>query len=513
MKSQGTALTVLLALCGCPGEEPGPLRFHRLNRAEYNNSVRDLLGVSQSPADDFPADDPSLGFDNNAASLSLTPLQFELYERAAEAVVDAAFVEGVPAVAACAPAQENVDTCIMELVETFAPRVWRRPLTGEEQTTLRELGAGEPLELRAKMVVQALLLSPNFIYRIEPVAVPGQSPWLDDEPLAARLSYFLWSSTPDDTLLQAAAAGELSERSGLVDQVERMLDHPRADALIENFAGQWLSFRALDNVFKDAYRFPSFDVALRESMAAESRLVFAEFVRQNRDLRELLTSETSFVDSRLAALYGVPDPGPGFTEVDLGGVERRGILTQAAFLTVQAYPFTTSPARRGRWVLDNLLCQPPPPAPDGVDVPIDPVAGTKRDELAQHRQDPACASCHTALDPIGLAFETYDAIGQRRAHENGEEIDPAGVLPTGETFADARELALLLADDPRMVDCLIEQVLVYALGRGLTADERDTIDDVAEELAQRGYGARDLFVVVAQSDVFRQRVPADAEVE
>lgn len=508
--------TLVLASCSA-SEQPGPKRFHRLNRAEYNNSVRDLLGVALQPADDFPADDPSLGFDNNAASLSLSPLQFELYERAAAKLASRALAPGTTSrdqLLPCADTAEttkHADTCIAELIDELGPRVWRRPLTNEELMALSELGSGEPLAVRAELVVQAMLLSPNFLYRSEPVAAAGETIWLNSHELAARLSYFLWSSTPDDDLLAAAQTGELLDPATLRGQVERMLDDPRAYALITNFGGQWLSFRALDNVFKDAHRYPLFDDELRASMATEAALTFADFVGQNRDLRELLTFETSYIDTRLAELYGVADPGPGFVAVDLAGAERQGILTQAGFLTVHSYPFTTSPARRGRWVLDHLLCQPPAPAPDGVDIPIDPVSGTKREELDAHRQNPACAACHDSLDPLGLAFETYDPIGQLRTLENGEPIDPAGALPSGAPFANARELSTLLADDPRVVDCMIQQVLVYALGRGLTASEHRHIDTLAAELRERGTGARDLFAVVAVSELFRQAAPAAAE--
>ncbi|MGB1013830.1 MAG: DUF1592 domain-containing protein [Nannocystaceae bacterium] len=506
-------LVSTLVLGGCPSTgEPvnRELRFHRLNRAEYNNSIRDLLGISLRPADDFPADDPSLGFDNNAATLSLSPLLVELYERAAEDVAAAALDPEQPTRAqllACNPESDPVETCVRALIDELAPRAWRRPLADEEVDALLALADGETLDTRASLVIQAIFLSPNFLFRVEEVASSDSEELepLGGHELATRLAYFLWSSTPDDELLHAAASGALADPTALESQVRRMLADPRANALIANFGGQWLSFRALDNVFKDASRYPRFDAELRESMRQEAQLFFGDFVVQDRDLRQLLTREQSFVDHRLADLYGVPDPGPGFVSVDLSGAQRGGILTQAAFLAVQSYPFTTSPARRGRWVLDNLLCQPPAPAPDGVDVPLDPMAGTKRDELAQHRLNPACASCHERLDPLGLAFETYDAIGAYREFENDAAIDASGALPDGQEFANAQELSSLLAADPQVVTCIIDQVFVYALGRAIGPEDREALDGMVELLGERGYGARELFVVVATSEVFRSR--------
>ncbi|MCA9694249.1 MAG: DUF1592 domain-containing protein, partial [Myxococcales bacterium] len=383
----------LLVAASCADDEPsGSLRFHRLGRVEYNNSLRDLLGIDGRPADSFPVDPPSHGFDNNAASLAISPLLFELHERAIALAIDEALDPDGPARAglvSCDLEGARAEACARAIVESFAPRAWRRPLSEDERAAVDALVddalAGGSAEEALALALQAILLSPNFLFRIERAAPTSEATPLSEHELAARLSYFLWSSTPDDALLAAADAGALADPERLELEVRRMLADPRASALVDGFGGQWLGFRALDDVFKDAYRFPAFDEALRASMAEETRRFFADFLARDRDVRELLTARDSFVDRRLAALYGLPDPGEGFVHVSLEGAPRQGVLTQAGTLAALAYPFTTSPARRGDFILDRLLCEPPPPAPAGVDIPLDPEATTKREVLAQHR--------------------------------------------------------------------------------------------------------------------------------
>ncbi len=508
MNNRRRATLLATVLVGGCSDADEAVRLHRLNRAEYSNSLRDLLEVDIDVAGDFPDDPPSFGFDNNADVLELTPMTFELHALAVERAVAAA-LDRSTARRFC-PDEASAPACARTLVESFAPQAWRRPLEDAERESLlllieSQIREGDDVDASARLLLETVLTSPNFLFRSEQLAAGDDFEPLDDYELAARLSYFLWSSTPDEELLAAADAGALTG-DGLEAAARRMLDDPRARALTENFAGQWLAFRDIDDVFKDAARFPDFDEELRASMREEARLFFADFVARDRDLRELLTTTETFVDARLAAHYGLPVEVDGFTRVDLEGTARRGVLTQAGLLSVLAYPFTTSPARRGSWIFDRLLCEPLPPPPEGVDSPFSAAAGsTKRDELRRNREDPACAACHEDLDPLGLALERFDAIGQYREVENALPIDPAGTLPSGEVFADAGELAELIAEDPAFIECAVRQALVYALGRGLAERDADVVERIADTLARRGFRTRELFVLIATSERFRGR--------
>ncbi len=502
-------------LCACaepPAPEPVGLHLHRLNAAEYANSLEAVLGVESQVAHNLPADAPSHGFDNVAAVLTTSPLLLEFYAQATDEALDAALgPEGLlrSETASCL-ADHDEARCASELVEQLTTRAWRRPPSTIELARLlavydeaRALGLDVDGSIGAAM--QAVLMSPHFLFRVEGTAPAGESDLLDAYELASRLSYFLWSAPPDEALLADARSGALLEPEVLEDQARRMLDDPRSVALADNFAAQWLAYRYLDDVFKDTARYPDFTPQLRASMAEEPRLLFLDLLTDNQDLRELLTSDESYIDHHLADLYDLDQPEPGFVRVDLGDSPRRGVLTQASLLSVLAYPFTTSPARRGSWVLDNLLCAPLAAPPAGVDIPIDGDPASKREQLEAHRANPACAGCHAAIDPIGLAFEGYDAIGRHRTSENGLTIETAGTLPSGVEFADPIAMAEAIADDPAFLPCVVQQTMTYALGRGLDARELAEIEGLAVELEERGHGLQELFVLVATSEVFRTR--------
>ena len=481
--------------------ETGPVVLHRLNRSEYDNTVRDLLATQQRPALDFPADDPALGFDNIADALRLSPLQLELYDRAAGLLVAEALTSASGR-ARLLPCEQSSRSCAQEVLTAFVPRAWRRPLAAEELAdllALYDLGAAEGHEAGLTLALQATLISPRFLFRAE-----RDGTGTDTYALASRLSYFLWSSMPDDELFAAAAAGTLTDPEELARQARRMLDDPRAAALTDNFAAQWLPIRALDDVFKDAHKFPEFDEPLRAAMREEMTRFFAGFVADDRDLRELLTASDSAVNAQLAVLYELEGEfGDALEPVDLDPLPRRGILTQAGTMAALAHPFTTSPTRRGAWVLAQLLCQPPPPPPPGVDTPLLAEGDSKRERLAAHAADPACAGCHVAMDPIGLGFEHYDAIGRWRGSELGELIDASGSLPSGEAFLDAIELTAMLAEDPAFPRCVLEKAMTYALGREVGPEDAPALDELAATLAERGHGTAELFVLVATSDLFR----------
>lgn len=508
------AALLALALAACESAHPVPPvpgdMVRRLAPFDYHNTIRDVFGVEPALAREFPSDPPALGFDTVAAAQTTSALLVQVYQRSAESIADAV-LRSPPARAAlfvCTPDPADPSPCLGEIVDTLVTRAWRRPPAPLEHRRLLDLHArGRDLDHGLRLVVEAVLLSPHFAFRWErDLASPGHSHWLDDHALAARLSYLLWSSAPDDELLALAAAGALQDLAVLEDQVLRMLADPRAAGLVDGFAGQWLYIRGLDDVFRDAHRYPQFDDALRASMREALRRRFAAFLVPGRDFRELLTDTRADVDARLAALYRLDDVVPDdFIRLDLEAHRRRGLLTEPGLLTVLAYPFATSPTRRGRFVLEQLLCESIPPPPPGALASATSDAPTARERLAAHRADPACAGCHATLDPIGLAFEHFDAIGAWRGSEHGELIDAAGALPTGEAFADVRELADIIAADPRFSRCVARQVLTYALGRALVPADDDALEQVHARFVADGHDFVALLVAVVQSDPFRAR--------
>lgn len=527
-----TAVLVAVVLattigCGAPAAEParpsgdpGRVVARRLGRSAYDRTVHDLLGTEQRFAHEFPADDPSAGFDDLAAVLATSPLQVELYERAAMRLADEVATSGsIPhaRVVSCDPDDEGERACFDRIAAELVPRAWRRPVTGDELAPMLALldvahAQGGDFDDAVGLLVRASLVSPSFIFRLE--RDPGSKPSaLQPWEQATRISYLLWSSMPDDALFAAADAGELATDEGIAAEVERMLDHPSATALVDDFAGQWLPIRALGNVFKDSHLYPQWDAELRDAMAQELRLDLARAIAEDQDVRELLTSTTSFVDHRLAGHYGLavkPAIEDGFVEVDLAPVDRVGLLARAGVLSVLSHPFTTSPTRRGAWVLDALLCRPiPSPPPDTDTAPIHGGGTSKRELLAAHAADPACAGCHAQMDPIGLALEHYDAIGRWRPDDRGVAIETAGVLPDGRGFADAAELAQTIADDEDFPRCVARKALTYATGRTLGVRDEPYLDAIVDDWIAAGAGLRTLFVLVAQSEPMRFRAPLE----
>ncbi|MDC0718201.1 DUF1592 domain-containing protein [Nannocystis bainbridge] len=499
-----------------PAAPPVPeAMVRRLTAFEYANTVRDVLGVEASLAREFPGDPPALGFDTVATSQPPSSLLVQIFQHSAESIADATLrsESARAALHVCTPAPADPSPCLRAIVESLLTRAWRRP--PERAELERYLALIEPAELDAglRLVIEAALLSPQFTFRWERDAgAPGESHWLDDHALAVRLSYFLWSSAPDDELLALAVVGRLQDASVLAEQVERMLADPRAAGFVDGFAGQWLHFRGLDDIFRDAHRYPRYDEAVRDSMREAMRRRFREFLVPGRDLRDLLLDTHAHVDAELAALYYLPDEVAvgEFTRIDLGPHKRRGLLTEPGLMTVLAYPFASAPTRRGRFVLEQLLCSPlPPPPPEAAAQPVSD-ASTARERLAHHRADPACAGCHAILDPIGLAFEHFDAVGAWRGSEHGELIDAAGELPTGERFADVRELAAIVADDPRFPRCVATHVLTYALGRPLVAEDQPVLSNIYKKFIAADRDLVALIVAVVQSDPFRARRAQEA---
>jgi len=668
--------------------DPGRTTVRRLNRTEYNNTIRDLLRVDFSPAGDFPNDEVGFGFDNIADVLSVSPVLMERYLDAAERIAE----EAIPLTAApppkrtmagkyCEPASPQVPqdrfrpinaarseailsgplntpvriteknefwvrakvyaegptdgpvrvallvagpklaqpspaaevakldgvalgavtpcrivktaeitardeksaqvvevkitgtagiervalaafkppggqrppTLRVEFLETegpldtrtpsnkalmvftgdkpereqvrevlmrFVARAWRRPGTAEEIGRLGAMvdyavGHNEGWAAGLRRAIAAVLASPKFIFRLEPDAEPEnpEPHALDEFQLATRLAYFLWSSAPDDTLLQLAYEKKLG--ANLDAQVRRMVKDPRAAALVDNFALQWLQLGRLAGHSADRKVFGKWEPKLAGAMIEETRRFCAEILRDDRSVLDLLDADFTWVNQRLAELYGLKVPGSWekgeWKRVSLAGTPRGGLLTQASVLTVTSNPTRTSPVKRGKWVLEQLLGNPPPPAPPGIpsldDAQRQELTGTFRQKLEQHRADAQCAGCHAKMDGFGFALENFDGIGQwRDRDETGAAVDASGQVGTGRKLngvADVRALFRERRED--FTRCLTEKLLIYALGRGLDYYDEPTLDRIQGALARDGYKFSTLLTEIVKSDPFRLR--------
>jgi hypothetical protein len=640
--------------------DPGRVTARRLNRVEYSNTIRDLLGVDFRAEKDFPTDDSGHGFDNIGDVLTISPVLMEKYIHAAErissraigadplpkkpleyeysrrnrnirrldasaieaahrvewdgeyiirvglsgerardakpvqfefrmdgkllhsmmvetkpsglvyfnpyseaemrlflpegdhvfraAFVNDEFIKTIPPADALSdkrnkfpssitfqgPYPANVEkasrkrilicdpesgaACVDRIVSTLARRAYRRPVTKAEIAALTRFvglakAEGQTAEQGVQLAIQAMLVSPHFLFRIERNPAPTDPLRVNrvsDVELASRLSYFLWSSMPDDTLLAVAESGKLRAPGVLAAQVDRMLKDERSAALAANFAGQWLETRNLDTVNPDPTRFPEWGPELREAMRTETRMFFDAMLRENRPVSEFLDARFTFLNERLAKHYGIEGvDGPDFRRVDLTTDQRGGILSHASVLTVSSYPTRTSPVIRGKWVLENILGAPPPPPPDNVPAIDDGtvgLTGSTRQKLEQHRADPTCASCHTRMDNLGFGLENYDAVGKWRTTEGKFPVDATGELPGGKTFRNPAELRVLLLDDlPEFSRTLTEKMLTYALGRGLERYDRRTVTDIQRKLAANGYRFRTLVDEIVASLPFQSR--------
>ncbi len=650
--------------CDCDNPDPGRVTLRRLNRTEYNNTIRDLIGVEFEAAADFPNDDTGYGFDNIGDVLSLPPILLEKYMTAAGKILDAAIVtdfqangvknrfeaekisrtesgdilkrqlvrlgregevftsfnfkqsgsyvfrvraygeqagneparmefrvngqviktvdvtaqESSPAIYEVQlklaagtnklsaayinnylnredPDPNNRDRNLVidyleivgpagppilptthqrifkkpvpssikekkhyarEILESFSQRAFRRPVTARELDRLMafvELAQsdGENFESGIKLAMHAVLVSPHFIFRGETQLNPNNSKAvhpIDEYALASRLSYFLWSSMPDDQLFALAKRGQL--RKNLESQVNRMLRDEKSRALVENFAGQWLQLRNLDFVTPDAVKFPEFDEPLRLAMRTETELFFKSLLKENSSVLDMLDGKYSFLNERLARHYGIPGiSGEEFRRVSLKGTPRSGILTHGSILTLTSNPTRTSPVKRGKFVLENLLGTPPPPPPPDVSDLKDetPLSGTLRQQLEQHRADPNCASCHARMDPIGFAFENFDGTGAWRLQDGKNTIDSTGQLVSGESFTNAVELRSILSatKSDQFVRCLSEKLLTYSLGRGLEIYDKCAIDEISKNVAGKNYKFREFIIEVVKSVPFQMR--------
>ncbi len=653
--------------------DPGRVTLHRLNRVEYNNTIRDLLGVDFQPAEDFPQDDIGYGFDNIGDVLSLPPVLLEKYLKAAERILDEALVTGprpspvkqidtarleggedlgpvrgrsssgeirIPAKFPVAgkyrlsfeaygdqvkpdpvkiavrldgrdlkefevperkgspgkftvefeakaageaklavaflndvyekrevekevgrgerkrkvkeavvedrnlftqkfelagpldvelplpeshkrvffkPAKRGKEEAVArELVGRFADRAWRRPVEKAELDRLMLLfdqanKQGENFEASVKLSLTAVLVSPHFLFRGElqpepdnPARVYPVNEWA----LASRLSYFLWSSMPDEELFSLAAKNRL--RKNLGAQVKRMLLDPKAKALTDNFAGQWLQLRLLDLIEPDRKQFPEFSDELRQAMRTETQRFFEHIIREDRPVSDFLLADYTFVNGPLAKHYGLPGvEGDEFVKVSLAGSARQGVLTHGSILTLTSNPTRTSPVKRGKWVLENILATPPPPPPPGVSS-LESQAklkGTLRQRMEQHRENAVCASCHEKMDAIGFGFEHFDGVGAYRDKDGPDPVETSGEIRAGEAFKDHRELNALLVQARRadFLRCMTEKMLTYALGRGLEYYDKPAVNGVMERMEKQGLKFSSLVMGVVESVPFQQR--------
>jgi mono/diheme cytochrome c family protein/cytochrome c553 len=558
--------------------DPGHVVLRRLNRSEYARTIRDLVGVSFDAAEAFPADDTGYGFDTIGAVLSVSPLLMEKYLEAARTIAlsavaparaakrgkdgrlaypqqtRAVFFEGPP------PDDPALhEAALRRLLERLATRAFRRPVDGTTLDALMRLARGSGarpaaedappeddairrevarrrFEDAVEIGITAILGGPRFVFRVEapdPAATGapvGAGVPIDEFSLATRLSYFLWGTMPDETLVAHASSGTL--RANLDAQVDRMIDDPRADAFVAAFVGQWLQVRDIETMAFDARRILGlkdsgaaakvFSGAVRRSLRRETEMLFAHVLREGLPATDLLVASYTFLDGPLARFYGLEDliegDGKSMRLVSLPPESHRGgLLTHGSVLAVTSNPTRTSPVKRGLFVLENLLGTPAPPAPPDVPALEQAAAAAKgkkatmRELMAIHREAPLCASCHARMDPLGLALESFDALGRHRDTEDGQPIETAGRLITGETFADVRELAARIAVERRadFHRCLAEKMLTYAVGRGMSYFDAPAVDTIERRLADEG-SLRGLVHEVVRSVPFQRMRVSEA---
>ena len=410
------------------------------------------------------------------------------------------------------------ESCAERILSTLMRRAYRRPVDDADLRKPMELyrvaRAEGGFDAGIEMALCAVLVSPQFLFRIEadpPGVSPGSAYRLPDIQLASRLSFFLWSSIPDDELLDLAARGELGRPEVFERQVRRMLADPRSRSLVSNFAGQWLHLRNLESITPDLRLFPDFDDNLRKAFRRETELLFEGVLREDRSVLDLLKSDHTYLNERLAKHYGIPNVyGGHFRRVDLGeDAVRGGLLRQGSVLMVTSYANRTSPVIRGKWVLENIVGTPPPPPPANVPALKDNTISASisvRQRLAEHRANVACAGCHKLMDPVGFALENYDAVGRWRTFEEGRPVDATGGLPGGGRFEGVTGLERALLKRPEVfVGTLTEKLLTFALGRGVESSDAPAVRKIVRDARAGGYSFSSLIVGIATSTPFQMR--------
>jgi hypothetical protein len=416
----------------------------------------------------------------------------------------------------CHPANKAAELpCAKRILSTLLRRGYRRPVESADLDRVLEFyHAGRDFENGIEIALERILASPQFIFRIErdpEAAATGSIHRVSDVELASRLSYFLWSSIPDTELLALAERGLLKDPPTLDRQVRRMLRDAKSDAVVENFAGQWLRLRNTRNIAPNSDLFPDFDDNLRQSMRRETELLFSSVLREDRNILDLVNADYTFVNERLARHYGIPDVyGSQFRRVPVTNEERRGILGQGSILAVTSHAERTSPVLRGKWVLENILGTPVPPPPPDVPPLKETAAGEKprtmRQQMAEHRTNPACAVCHQVMDPIGLALEEFDAVGAWRSHDGDALIDASGQLADGTKVDGVVSLRKALTASPDLfARTFTGKLLTYALGRGLTYHDMPVVRSIVREAARSDYRFSAIVLGIVRSTPFQMR--------
>jgi Protein of unknown function (DUF1592)/Protein of unknown function (DUF1588)/Protein of unknown function (DUF1595)/Protein of unknown function (DUF1587)/Protein of unknown function (DUF1585) len=490
-----------------------PLRL--LTRVEYNNTIRDLLGVTGNPAAAFPREPLSQGLDNNAALLQVSSDGVSRYLEAAEALSVDAVTNHRDLLVPCTTTDA---TCASFFVTEFGRKAYRRPLTTEERGDLQTLfgtaQAASDFNTAMQWTLQSMLQSPQFLYRDESAlgSVPNQPiVKLSGFELATRLSYFLWASTPDASLLIAAANGDLDTPRGLTMQAQRMLDDPRAVDGMLRVLSLWLYLDGVQTVEKNTTVYPQYSHELAQAWRRSLELYMIDVLNKEGTLKALLTSNVLFSNDTMN-VYGVTAPSSDFVRTEMTGTTRRGLLAQPGFLAFKAMPDGSSPVRRGIFVLNQLICQVPPPPPAGAAIipPAPSTSKTTRERFANHSTDPGCHGCHVFIDPPGFVFEHYDGLGVWRDTENGQPIDSSGgIVNATETtlntpVSSVSDLENLLGSSRQVHDCMAGEFYRFALGRELTAADSCTVQHVSDAFMRSGGEFKALMLAIVQTNAFRQ---------
>ena len=512
--------------------DPGRSVVRRLTAGEYNRTVRDLLAVDFDVAGAVGLPDETVGesFDNLAAALNFSDNLLEKYFAAADLVIER--LDALPQKGP-KPKPGELPPLLAQVlkvgdakgsIERLARRAYRRPLEPKEVNRLLALHdqsgkIGTKPEEAFKLVVKAILVSPNFLLRVERDQPKSEAPYpLGDHELAVRLSYFIWSSMPDDELFALADQSKLRQKDIFDAQVKRLLAHPKAKALTETFAEQWLMLRKLRDARPTTEFFPTFTPKLRQAMHDEAATFFDKLRTEGAPLTDLLSADYTYVNADLAKHYNMPNvTGPEFRKVHLTDPNRGGLLGMGAVLALTSHTNRTSPTLRGKYVLDVILGTPPPPPPPGVsqidETKTGKVAKNFREQLALHASQASCAGCHAKIDPLGFGLENFDAVGRWR--NSSKDIDATGKLPSGEAFNGPNELKdVLLKRKGRFVENVTEKMLVFALGRELQATDGATVKTITANLEKSGYKFSDLVGGIAKSYPFQHRrnlKPGDGE--
>lgn len=529
------AAVVLAALCGCPKPQPPeevppplaecdgvadrtPMRL--LTRAEYDNTVADLLGDTSNPAKDFPREPIVHGFDNDAKSTQVTDESVTRYLESAEAIAAGVLAARKDRVLPC---QTRDTACADAFISTTGRRLFRRSLTVEERAAFRVFfqqvlaAQNQNFEVAVEWTLQVMLQSPQFLYRFEegekpPTKWDMRTPLLGVE-LASRLSYLIWASAPDDTLLDAAESGQLDDPAILESQARRLLGDARAMRGRMRFLSLWLRSEDIANLSKDPVNYPAFTPALAAAWQQSFNLFLRDSISREGTLKALLVSDRLYVNELMQAYANRSGLNADFTPVAMPDSQRLGLLTQPGFLARLSSPDQSSPIRRGIFVLEHLLCQPPPPPPPGFNpVPPAPNTGTTtRERFTQHSIDPNCAGCHALIDPVGFGFENYDGVGAFRSAEGGKPVDASGSIFAARDerlsgpFNGVAELARRLADSRQVHDCVAAEWMRFAMGRGLGAGDACSLTQVQERFMASQGRFDDLLTAIVMSDTFRTR--------